>query len=230
MHGHDYTKPLALSSSSRSARPRGPMTLIPALRAAALARGLIEADARIDAAHAFALVRDMPYARASDPRPETLIEEWRGTCSGKHLLLGALLRELGHDSMLIHVLHEFTPRNSPWLPPHLLAEAARAPVPDVHNFLMVDHDAGWFAVDATWPLAARTLGLPANELWTPGRNMTVAADVDEIYDTPDDEDPLEFKARVLADHAGEPGTPARVRRERFIEALGTWLADSLPGS
>jgi hypothetical protein len=131
----------------------------------------------------------MPYARASDTRPETLIEEWRGTCSGKHLLLAALLQELGHDSMLITALHEFTPRNAPWLPPHLLAEVERAPVPDVHNFLMVDDDSGWFAVDATWPLAARALGLPANQAWTPGRNMTVAADVDGLW-RPGDEDPI----------------------------------------
>jgi hypothetical protein len=203
------------------------MPLLPAFRAAALARGLIEADRRIDAAAAFALVRDMPYGRASDARPETLIEEWRGTCSGKHLLLGALLRELGRDSILITALHEFTPRNSPWLPPHLLAEAASAPVPDVHNFLMVEDDAGWFAVDATWPLAARDLGLPANEAWTPGRNMAIAADVDELHETPEDEAPLEFKARVLADHVGEPGSPDRTRRERFIEALAAWLNDTV---
>ncbi len=204
------------------------MPLIPAFRTAALARGLLEDDVRIDAARAFALVRDMPYERATDARPETLIEEWRGTCSGKHLLLAALLRELGRDSLLMHVLHEFTPVNSRWLPPHLVAEVTRAPIPDVHNFLMVEHDPGWFAVDATWPLASTVLGLPVNEAWTPGRNMTIAADVDEVYETPEDGDPLEFKARVLADHAGEPGTPARERRERFIENLASWLHDALP--
>ncbi len=204
------------------------MPLIPAFRAAAVAQGVIDAGTRIDDALAFALVRDMPYERATDARPETLIEEWRGTCSGKHLLLAALLRELGRDSLLMNVLHQFTPQNSPWLPPHLLAEVQRAPVPDVHNFLMVEHDPGWFAVDATWPLSAKALGLPANEAWTPGRNMTIAADVDEVYETPENGDPLEFKARVLADHAGEPGTPARDRRERFIGDLGRWLREALP--
>jgi hypothetical protein len=199
------------------------MPLLPAFRDAAVARGLLEGDTRIDAALAFALVRDMPYERASDTQPETLIEEWRGTCSGKHLLLGQLLAELGHDSLLMTALHEFTPRNSPWLPPHLLAEVERAPLPDVHNFLMVESPGGWFAVDATWPLAARDLGLPVNEAWTPGRNMRVAADIDEVYDLPDDADPMEFKQRALEHHAGEPDTPSRERRERFIEALGAWL-------
>ncbi len=205
------------------------MPLLPAFRSAAITRGLIEQRQRIDAALAFALVRDMPYERAANARPETIIEEWRGTCSGKHLLLAALLRELGRDSLVMAALHEFTPRNAAWLPPHLLAEVQRAPVPDVHNFLMVEHEPGWFAVDATWPLAARALGLPANEAWAPGRNMTIAADIDELYDTPEDEDPLAFKQRVLADHAGAPGSPARERRERFIETLAAWLRTSLPG-
>ncbi|MFN8638703.1 MAG: hypothetical protein U0360_04420 [Dehalococcoidia bacterium] len=204
------------------------MPILPDLRAAAARRGIIEASQRIDDALAFRLVRDMPYERSSAPSPPALIEEWRGTCSGKHLLLAAILRELGRDSMVMHALHEFTPRNSPWLPPHLLAEVSREPVPDVHNFLVVEDDAGWFAVDATWPLAARAIGLPANEAWEPGRNMTIAADIDELYDTPDDEAPLDFKARALEDHVGAPGTPARLRRDRFIDDLGIWLANALP--
>lgn len=203
------------------------MPLLPAFRAAAIARGLVEPRVIIDAAQAFAIVRDMPYQRTTDRRPETLIEEWRGTCSGKHLLLGALLRELGHDSIVMTALHEFTPRNSPWLPPELLAEVQLEAVPDVHTFLMVEADAGWFAVDATWPLAAGGLGLPVNATWQPGRNMAIAADIDEIYDTPDDEEPLDFKARVLDNHVGEPGTPARERRERFIEGLARWLDEAL---
>jgi hypothetical protein len=132
--------------------------------------------------------------------------------------------------MFMTALHEFTPVNSPWLPRHLLAEVQRAPVADVHNFLMVESERGWFAVDATWPLAARALGLPANEVWAPGRNMTVAADIDEIYDVPDDADPIDFKARVLEDHVGVLGSPGRERRERFIEALSAWLKAALePG-
>jgi hypothetical protein len=199
------------------------MPLLAAFRSAAVARGLLDGNTRMDAGLAWALVRDMPHERASDTRLETLIEEWRGTCSGKHLLLAQLLGELGHDSMLMTALHEFTPANSPWLPPHLLAEVERAPIPDVHNFLMVESQSGWFAVDATWPLGVRALGLPANEAWAPGRNMTVAADIDEIYDVPDDADPMQFKARLLEDHVGAPGTPARERRERFIEALSAWV-------
>jgi hypothetical protein len=207
------------------------MPLLTAFREAASARGLIEPGARIDAPRAFELVRDMPYRRASNGRPETAVEEWQGTCSTKHLLLQELLAELGIDSILMVALHEFTPANSPWLPPALLEEVRHAPVPDVHNFLRVEVPGSeeWFAVDATWPLAARALGLPANEHWAPGRNMAIAADIDELYDVPDDLDPLEFKARVLDDHVGPPGSEPRERRERFIEALGAWLSTAPTG-
>ena len=46
-------------------------------------RGLIASDDAVTAASAFALVRDMPYRRASFRRPESIIQEWRGACSGK---------------------------------------------------------------------------------------------------------------------------------------------------
>lgn len=57
------------------------------LQAEAVRKGLLMPRTEIDAATAFALVRDMTYQRASDRQPETLIREWRGTCSGKHYLL-----------------------------------------------------------------------------------------------------------------------------------------------
>jgi hypothetical protein len=60
--------------------------------------------------------------------------------------------------------------------------------------------------------------------------MTIAADIDELYDVPDEADPMEFKQRVLADHAGAPGSPERDRRERFIEALAAWLGATLSGT
>ena len=202
------------------------MPLAPAFRRAAVARGVFPEGAPLSAAAAFALVRDLPYRRTSTPEPETAIEEWRGTCSSKHRLLQALLQELGHPSMLMVATHEFTPANSPWLPPHLLAGVERAPVPDVHNFLRVEADEDWFSVDATWPLAAGALGLPVNEHWVPGRNPRIAADVEEIYDVPEGVEPADAKARLLKRHAGPPGSATRDRRERFIDALSDWLASA----
>jgi hypothetical protein len=153
------------------------------------------------------------------------IEEWRGTCSAKHYLLAALFEELGIPSTLIVAPHEFTAASSPWLPPHLLAMLDEGPIPDVHNFLRVQPapDGDWMTVDATWPIAARELGMPANEAYAPGVEMRVACDPDEVYHVPPDVNPHDYKQRVLAEHcAGH-----EERRERFIAGLGDWLASTL---
>ncbi len=204
------------------------MPLLRTLRAEAQRRGLIAASDDLDAARAFELVRDMPYARASGRDPETTIREWRGTCSGKHYLLKALLEELGHNVTIIACTHQFTVENSPWLPPELRAMVEDHPVPDVHQFLRVEsHDGEWMTVDATWPLAARSLGLPANERWTARRDMRVAADPDELFHTPHDarspEAAQTFKERLIEREIGDQAS----RRDHFIEALSRWLEHSL---
>ncbi len=129
--------------------------------------------------------------------------------------------------MLLLATHEFTPENSPWLPPHLLEVVREAPVPDVHTFLRVRARADWGAVDATWPLAARDLGMTVNDELVLGRNQKIAADIEELFDVPEDEDTQAFKERVIAMHVGPPGSPAAERRDRFIEDLGAWLAEAL---
>lgn len=200
--------------------------LIPLLREEATRRGLIEEGERIDPATAFRLVRDMPYRRASDRRPETILREWTGTCSGKHYLLRDLLEELGLAATVILATHEFTPENSPWLPPNLATEVRLAPVPDVHAFLRVEHDPilhEWMTVDATWPAAARRLGMPSNPAFEPGRDQKIAADPIEVFHVPEDTDPQELKERITADHVGSQSA----RREAFIAALSDWLAREL---
>ena len=205
------------------------MPLLPTLRTEAQRRALTApSEPPLTAARAFELVRDMPYARASSREPEVTIAEWRGTCSGKHYLLKALLEELGHDVILIACTHEFTADNFPWLPPHLQAVVEDRPVPDVHNFLRVEddpsrEDGDWITVDATWPLPARALGLPANERWVAGRDMRVAADPIELFHVPPDADPQQFKQRIIE---RELGAQAQ-RRDRFIEQLSRWLTESL---
>lgn len=202
------------------------MTLLPLLREEATRRDLLDEGERIDAATVFRLVRDMPYRRASDRRPETVLREWTGTCSGKHYLLRDLFEELGLAASVILATHEFTPENAPWLPAHLATEVRLAPLPDVHAFLRVEHDPvlhEWMTVDATWPATARRLGLPANPSFTPGRDQQIACDPIEVFHVPEDADPQELKERILADHVGSQAA----RREAFIAALSDWLAREL---
>ena len=195
--------------------------LVERLAAAARRRGLLDATA-VSAACAFALVRDMPYRRASSRRPEAIIDEWRGTCSGKHYLLHDLFGELGLASRLCLAIHVFDEAGTRCFPPALRAEAVGSAVPDVHTFLRVRSPAGWMDVDATWPRAAGRLGLPVNEQFVLGESMRLACTPSEIIEIPAGADPQEVKEALIARHcAAHVG-----RRERFIEALGVWLAEA----
>lgn len=196
------------------------------LRAAAIQRGVLDPSASLSVSEAVRIVRDLPYERASDRRPETVIEEWRGTCSGKHYLLAQVLEELGASVMVIHATHHFTRENSPWLPADLLAEVAKAPVPDVHTFLRVQLDAfrdEWFTVDVTWPIGAQALGMPVNEGFRHGDDHKIAADVEEIVHVDEDDDPQEVKERLIEGHVGAEAA----RRDAFIERLSAWLRERL---
>ena len=75
--------------------------LLDTLKSEAIQRSLLKPEEGIDLKKAFLLVRDMPYTRASSRDSETIIHEWRGTCSGKHYLLKKLFAELGYQSKLI---------------------------------------------------------------------------------------------------------------------------------
>ena len=66
------------------------MTLLTDFRDEARRRGALGADEAVTLASAFRVVRDLPYERASDRTPETVLRQWRGTWSGKHYLLALL--------------------------------------------------------------------------------------------------------------------------------------------
>ena len=80
-------------------------------------RGLARSGQTVDAKAAFALVRDMLYQRASTREPEAIIQEWRGTCSGKHYLLDQIFREEGLESRVIMCPHRFTEETTADFPP-----------------------------------------------------------------------------------------------------------------
>jgi hypothetical protein len=82
--------------------------LLSMLEAESRNRGLIRSWQTADAKAAFALLRDMPYQRASTREPEAIIQEGRGTCSGKRYFLDQIFREEGLESRVIMCTHRFT--------------------------------------------------------------------------------------------------------------------------
>ena len=185
-------------------------------------RGLLAADESATAERAFAIVRDMPYRRASSRRPEAIVEEWQGTCSGKHYLLADIFRELGIDLRVMMATHRFTAESTGHFPPELRELVTEGPVPDVHTFLWVDTKRGWTLVDATWPSSAGPLGMTVNREFRPGENMTLACDRIDTYEVPEGQDPQEFKERLIEEFCG---ASSKVRDD-FIEGMSRWLGES----
>src|SRR4051794_28854522 len=122
------------------------MRLTTALLLEAERRGLwprgAEGTASLAPADAFRLVRDMPYARPADARPETVIRTWRGTCSGKHSLLRAVFAELGIASKLKACTYRLSHEDSERVPAVLRPLLHDGDFVDVHNYLVVQSPHG----------------------------------------------------------------------------------------
>ena len=187
-----------------------------ALHSEAVSRSLRDDhDDLPDVPAVFALVRDMPYARAASHDPQDIISGWRGTCSTKHELLAALLAEAGLRSTVMACTQEIRPPAH--APAELLALTGGEPVVDVHNYLIVHAPQGDMTVDATWPLAAREAGLPVNEHWVWGQDQTIACTPIETWAVPVGQSVATFKDRLLQ----ERYTPEELaRRDAFIQGVG----------
>ena len=192
--------------------------LLDTLKSQAVKRGLLQQDEDIDLEKAFLLVRDMPYIRASTRDSQTIIQEWRGTCSGKHYLLKSLFAELGYKSHVIActtVMH-IDPNQVPGKLRELL-EQSNGRFVDVHNYLILELPDKEMIVDATWPLATKGTGTVVNERFVLGENHQIACTPIKTWVVPEDGDAQEFKNKILNDTF----TPEELaHRDEFIKTLG----------
>ena len=192
--------------------------LLQILKSKALEKGLLKPEEEIDAEKAFTLVRDMPYTRASSRDSETIIAEWRGTCSGKHYLLKKLLAELGYHSRLIActTVTLIDPKDVRGKLRKLL-EQSHGRFVDVHNYLVLELPDREMIVDATWPLATKGMGTVVNERFVLGENQQIACEPIKTWVVPEEGDSQEFKNKILI----ESFTPEELaHREEFIQTLG----------
>ena len=196
-------------------------TLVSHMEREAQRCGLLLNQEALTPERAFTLVRDMPYRRASTRRPESIIEEWRGTCSGKHYLLAELFREQGMETVVMMCTHEFTQHGTRHFPEQLREMVAASPIPDVHTFLRVNTVRGWMVVDATWPSSTEVLGMTVNHEFNPGIDMAIACDPIDTFPVPEGQDPQQFKEELIERFCG-----ARSQlRDDFIEGMGQWLGE-----
>lgn len=199
------------------------MNLLELLEIEAVKRELVQPSQELDLSKIFTLVRDMPYKRASDRRPETLIREWRGTCSGKHYLLKALFAEFGYHAKLMACtsVSQFDLDKEPNEVREIL-EMVHGRFVDVHNYLVLQLPEGEMIVDATWPLSAKKYNLPVNETFVLGVDQQIASNCQETWLVPENEDPQKFKEKLLEENF----TPEELKaRDAFIQALGNWIGN-----
>lgn len=217
-------KPFDLSSgwgrlSARSASSgKIASMLLEQLKAKAVERGLLQPDAEIGLEQAYKLVRDMPYTRASSRDSKTIIQEWRGTCSGKHYLLKKLFAELGYASRVIActTVTLIDPKQTTGKLRKLL-EQSNGRFVDVHNYLILELPEGEMIVDATWPLATKGMGTVVNETFVRGQNQQIACEPLKTWVVPEDRNAQEFKDEILK----ESFTAEELaHREEFIKTLG----------
>ncbi len=196
------------------------MSLLALLKQEAVKRNLLDTEANIDAAAAFYLVRDMPYIRASSREPETIIREWRGTCSGKHYTLKALFAELGIESQVMACtdIYEFNLEKTPDEVKEALAITDLKFV-DVHNYLRLNLDEGHMVVDATWPLMSEPFGTVVNKEFVLGQSQQIACEPIQTWIVPEDRDPQEFKDELLRSNFTEDELLHRDKIIRLINQL-----------
>ena len=198
--------------------------IIEILKSKAVAKSLLEPNSEIDLEKAFQLVRDMPYARASSRKPETIIQEWRGTCSGKHYLLKQLFAELGYHAKLIacSTVEQIDPQSVPGKLREIL-EQSNGRFVDVHNYLVLDTPQGEMIVDATWPISTDGVGTVVNQSFQMGVDHQIACEPLECWEIPENQDPQAFKDKILSENF----TPEELaHREAFIQAVGEMMSAS----
>ena len=197
---------------------KGESMLLETLKSKAIERGLLKPENEIDLRQAYFLVRDMPYTRASSRDSETIIREWRGTCSGKHYLLKKLFAELGYQSKLIActTVTLVDPKTVSGKLRKLL-EQSNGRFVDVHNYLLLQLPQGEMIVDATWPLVTKGKGTVVNEDFVLGQNQQIACVPIKTWVVPEGVNSQEFKNQILK----ESFTPQELaHRDEFIKELG----------
>lgn len=167
----------------------------------------------------FHAVRNMPYLSTGDRSLEGILQRRAGSCSSKHILLSALLDEIGITSRVELVLGDFaTPFRSARNIPAALVVAARNGVRDIHNILRADINGASVILDATWHDAMLPFAIRVNNSWGGQGNTEIAVDVQTMLGP--SAEPAEDKARIIASWS----RAEQQARRRFLETVNDWVA------
>lgn len=146
-------------------------------------------------------VRAIPHGRPRDRSAGGVVEDWRGTCSTKHLLLRKLLPQF--DIRFVHRVFRLTPEAArEWLGDDVARVVPPEGMIDVHTYATAEVDGRRVNVDVTFPT-----GMP----WDGRSDMPIPfRDGEDVYAG---DDPISSK-EILVTQRCDPST-----RERLIAAL-----------
>jgi hypothetical protein len=166
----------------------------------------------------FERVRDLPYSYPSTRDPRAVLQQGRGSCSGKHYLLGEMFRLLGLPVRHMICTHRFNESPLPF-PPPMQEMLRRNEIVDLHDYVQIGVGDGWVDIDATWERGLREFGFPVNEEWD-GTSPMLLSVVPEDYAVAE-RDPERLKEELLSKL-----TPRqRALRKQFLAALSGWIEE-----
>lgn len=166
----------------------------------------------------FDRVREIPYGYPASRDPVEVLQQGRGSCSGKHYLLAEMYRLLGLRVRHMICTHRFN-ESSLVFPPPMQEMLRRNEIIDFHDYLQIAVDDQWIDVDATWQCGLREFGFPVNEGWD-GKSAMLLSVVPEEFAVAE-RDPERLKEELLSKL-----TPRqRMLRKQFLEALSGWVED-----
>jgi len=163
----------------------------------------------------FEMVRDIPYDVIGSREASEVLEKKKGTCSGKHLLLGRLFELIGIEVKYMMCLTKFNfIQNS--FPEKLKKMLDKEDIFDYHNFLKIKNESKWIVVDATFDLPLKDYGLPVNSHWDGLSNCKIALQPIKICTVSN----LSFEKQNAIDRLSKE---QQQKREEFIKKMCNWF-------
>ncbi|MFK7762508.1 MAG: hypothetical protein AB8B62_04545 [Roseobacter sp.] len=172
-----------------------------------------------EVADVFHAVRRIPYGSRGGRDLRTVVEHNEGSCSGKHILLRALLRHSGHQAEIETVRGDFTSRLTVHasMSPDLQGMCRDGGVVDFHQYVVWTGAEGALKLDATWSDGPIQHGVPGNQDWSGSGDTTLALTPDAVLERV--EDVPTYKQSLLACLSPED----QRHRLAFLSLLTEWV-------
>jgi len=162
----------------------------------------------------FEVVRDIPYGNIGSRSPLQVLKKRKGSCSGKHLLLGYLYQNMGIQVQYMMCLTKFNFIQD-LLPDNLKLILKKHEIYDYHNYLRIFVDE-WLDVDATFDNPLKNYGFPVNDKWDCASHCKIAFRPIEVYQV---NDLIEEKKEAIK---RLPREKQKIRKI-FLKQMDKWM-------